>query len=337
MASSTGLVPDDVVIKARRLARENPEMTNREIAEQFDVHLGSLENAIRGKTYKHLNDNEPPVSRPNKKEDKREQVREMYQRGMSYREILKEVKVAKASLSLWLKDIVRPPKRANAPISRFPAESPYLGYIVSTSTGHDGKVRYRLDHPDTGDHILLTAARYIMSVKVNRILTSDEVVIHKEGHSDSIDNLLLLTREEYRLKRISDRDRPCEECGVVFKRKRGNVKTCSQKCAIALREKNNKALFASITRTCLNCSTEFSPRSHSDKYCDTKCKVQYREKNRPTKKTPRVRKPKPPKPQKHVINCVICEKDFKTLDPEAEVCTRKKCQKVLAEMDEYGR
>lgn len=104
---TTRTIPDHVVLEARKEARENPTIITRIWSEKFNVPHDSLEKALRGQTYKHLNPLEPPVSRRNKKEETEKQARVLYQAGMSYNQISEQLKVPKSSISRWCGDLAK--------------------------------------------------------------------------------------------------------------------------------------------------------------------------------------------------------------------------------------
>lgn len=335
-------ISDEIVIEARRTVKADPSVLNRDLALKYNVPMNLLERAIRGDSYNHLNHIEVPIKRILKNEEKIALVRDLYSKGMSYREISKELKVSKSSLSAWLKDIVRPPKQANGDIESFTAPHPYSGYTVYTSVSKSGDVRYRLENKDTSDRTLVTRARYNMSVHVGRILSSDEIVVRKEGKSDDIENLVLYTKEQYRIKRLTDRSSTCVECNTPFEKKRGSVSTCSKPCAIAYRQRKKQETLSKRILVCKECSTEFTSMCNHAQFCSSKCRnsnmIKIRRASRPVRikiEKPKVVKPPkikvPKQKQYHNLECVICENEFVTSNKSREICYSKQCRDILNE------
>lgn len=73
-------------------------------------------------------------------------------------------------------------------------------------------------------------SKYLMSLKVGRILSSQEEVDHIDGDktNDSIDNLQIVTRQENE-KKFRDGmpctkvTLECPKCGIIFKRRKGQT------------------------------------------------------------------------------------------------------------------
>lgn len=73
-------------------------------------------------------------------------------------------------------------------------------------------------------------AKYLMSIKVGRILSRDEEVDHIDGNklNDSLDNIEIVSREENR-KRYAKRNKPamvdliCDHCGSSFSRRKNQT------------------------------------------------------------------------------------------------------------------
>jgi hypothetical protein len=181
----------------------------------------------------------------------------------------------------------------------------------------------------------------MMSVKVGRRLTEDEIVAHKEGRDDSLDNLVLYTKEEYSQKRKSVRNVQCVECDKPFVKKSSSVKTCSRKCAIDYRQKQKTLSLGRRILICKECAAEFSSTCNHAKFCSSKCRNanmdKIRKANRPVKI--KVEKPKVIKPPKvkvpkvkqyHQIECVVCERQFQSTNASREICYDKKCAAVIA-------
>jgi hypothetical protein len=362
MVNSTGLVSDDVVLKARRLVREDPSLTHRQLASQFNVNASSLEKAIRGQTYKHLNDTEAPVLRSIKKDDKRQEARELYLQGMSYLEISKQISIPKSSLSLWLRDIVRPPKVAKPKTLSIverskdttaaaksekvvksqvgqPGEGPYTGYLVYKYAEKDDVTRVRLYSKN--DQTVMSYGRYLMSVHLNRVISPEEVVRHKEGKEDTLDNLVLLKKTELKEFLAEKRKTSCVICNTQFIPRRTNVKTCSRACTKSHQLTQMAKARLEIVHTCVECQTEFSSSSNKPLVCSSTCANKRKTRIRNERKPPKeVKPPKPQLPKKKYVytnECVICESKFVTSRKIREVCYQKECKDIIAESLAYEK
>jgi DNA-binding CsgD family transcriptional regulator len=100
-----------------RTSRESAQLRERAIAlrragksvRQIKQLLGpvgnrKLHDALRG---------EPPpewTRRPNAKDDLRAEARELRRQGLDYAEIVRRLGVSKSSVSLWVRDLPRPPR-----------------------------------------------------------------------------------------------------------------------------------------------------------------------------------------------------------------------------------
>ena len=79
--------------------------SRREIKQLLAIGSNAaLNEALRG---------EPPplwTLRPNAKDGPRQAARELRQRGLAYHQIAAELGVSKSSVSLWVRDLPRPPR-----------------------------------------------------------------------------------------------------------------------------------------------------------------------------------------------------------------------------------
>lgn len=111
------------------------------------------------------------------------------------------------------------------------------------------KYAYFLDknHPlATGNSYRVYYHRHIMSMKLGRWVTSEEVVHHKDENrsNNSIDNLELTTNSEHaRLHQTILVDITCQCCNTMFKPKDSDQIYCSQKCASLARQKKSHNSF----------------------------------------------------------------------------------------------
>ncbi|OKH97709.1 hypothetical protein A6A06_31510 [Streptomyces sp. CB02923] len=81
-------------------------LSRRQIRDRLHVHNNDILNRLL--------EGEPPpdwTHRPNAKDDVRARARELRGEGMTYDEIQVELGVSKSSISLWVRDMPRPPRR----------------------------------------------------------------------------------------------------------------------------------------------------------------------------------------------------------------------------------
>jgi hypothetical protein len=88
----------------------------------------------------------------------------------------------------------------------------------------------------------MSYARYLVSVKENRILTEDEEVDHIDENklNDSLDNLRILSSNENRLRSIKAKTLTqfiCQTCGNEFLREKRRINSNTRFCSVAC--KNN--------------------------------------------------------------------------------------------------
>lgn len=133
----------------------------------------------------------------------------------------------------------------SAPIASAPYNDYYLYVVYHRGEGR----RYaNLVHIDGSDRkrITISYARYLMSVKLGRILTPDEEVDHIDGDrlNDSIENLQVLTKDAHRKKTLENIhhevvDAMCPMCKSIFTRNKNKMKLsygarlmfCSRSCS----------------------------------------------------------------------------------------------------------
>jgi transposase len=95
---------DEQVLIVRRIAAEGP-VDYEHHAKAFGVAINTLENAVRGRTYRHLNDQVAPTVTSSKSDADRFLVRKLYQEKLSLSEIAKQAGVAKSTVVLWCSDL----------------------------------------------------------------------------------------------------------------------------------------------------------------------------------------------------------------------------------------
>lgn len=99
---------DADVIELRRIANTGTRLDLEKIAQERDVTVESIERAVRGRSFGHLNAIAPPHVRSVAKPHAQENAKVMYLAGLSYKQISKILHISKSSISLWLRDV---PKR----------------------------------------------------------------------------------------------------------------------------------------------------------------------------------------------------------------------------------
>jgi hypothetical protein len=106
---TTGLT-DDMVKDLRTKAANDPLFNLRVWAREshFDLRnysFRSLEKALKGQSFKHLDATHSPVDTVSEYDLLREKARELYRQGYSYDKIKAQLRVSKSSLSLWCRDL----------------------------------------------------------------------------------------------------------------------------------------------------------------------------------------------------------------------------------------
>lgn len=124
----------------------------------------------------------------------------------------------------------------------------YNGYIVINP---ENRKNVCLVHKHTKKRTTVSFARYLMSVKENRILSKEEHVDHIDGNktNDAIENLQILSIKENNVKKIKETGRTekmvelkCPGCETIFSRpvrsshiiKKGHYSACSKKCSYGI-------------------------------------------------------------------------------------------------------
>ena len=116
---------------------------------------------------------------------------------------------------------------------------------------HKGMNRWQVCLVKKGDRNnrkTILYSKYVMSIEVGRILTSEEEVDHVDGDktNDCLSNLEIVTREEnvrrrYEKNKAKTVEVECPECGLVFERlfknthlapyRKTTMTFCSRKCS----------------------------------------------------------------------------------------------------------
>ncbi|MGW1375249.1 hypothetical protein ACWD6P_13375 [Streptomyces sp. NPDC002446] len=101
---------DYEALRPQAVALRRAGLSRRQIRDRLGVSLTDA-------TLTRLLEGEPPpewTKRPNAKDDLREKARELRKQGRTYDEITAELRVAKSSVSLWVRDLPRPRKSPEA-------------------------------------------------------------------------------------------------------------------------------------------------------------------------------------------------------------------------------
>jgi transposase len=98
--------------RSKRIAamrKESRELGKADLS-RYAVEEGlsedAISNALRGRTFKHVNAVEAPFIVVVKKNKERDAARDLYQQGLTYNAIAERLSVSKSSVSLWCSDLV---------------------------------------------------------------------------------------------------------------------------------------------------------------------------------------------------------------------------------------
>lgn len=106
MTQITGKYADFEGLRARAIALRGEGLSRRQIRDRLFVDNNDLLNRLL--------EGEPPpewTRRPNAKDDLREEARALRLKGLTYDQIQVELGCSKSSISLWVRDLPKPPKR----------------------------------------------------------------------------------------------------------------------------------------------------------------------------------------------------------------------------------
>lgn len=129
----------------------------------------------------------------------------------------------------------------------YPYES-YDGYLVTNS---ENRKNVCLIDKVTKKRTTISYARYLMSVKEQRILFPEEQVDHIDGNktNDSVNNLQILSKGDNNRKNVMETNRTrkmvkmiCPNCNNIFEKplnmthlqRKGHYTSCSKKCSYAI-------------------------------------------------------------------------------------------------------
>ncbi len=203
----------------------------------------------------------------------REEARRLYSEGMSYNAIHEKMGVAKSSISNWCRDLrVVKKKKTDAAKTltktlllpgAIEAEFPFVNCRYYLYRSADNCQRIQLVNLVTKKRDVMALARYLMSVKLGRFLTKDEIVKHRSGYDDNIDNLYVTTRAQIKQDRIKFLTRECPTCKKTFVAQRPGTKTCSPKCRAQM------ILQTPYVRECVICEETFETKSNRQDVCNS--------------------------------------------------------------------
>ena len=126
-------------------------------------------------------------------------------------------------------------------------ECPFLEYDSIYLNFHKGMRRWQVCLVSKTKRRTILYSKYLMSVKMKRVLSRDEEVDHidNDKENDDIENLEIVSRPENKKKYDSSRSRmlvnlKCPACGKTFSKERrqthlvkgGNPTNCSKACGI---------------------------------------------------------------------------------------------------------
>lgn len=102
------------------------------------------------------------------------------------------------------------------------AQHPWLGYKLHISVCERRRVAMLVSVADYRVRKTTSYARYLMEVKLGRLLTSDEEVDHIDDDSfnDDINNLQILTPLANKVKTRKHTEFKCPVCAKIFRPKR---------------------------------------------------------------------------------------------------------------------
>ncbi|MFK0291687.1 hypothetical protein ACIQU6_14590 [Streptomyces sp. NPDC090442] len=99
--------PDYEALRPHAVALRRTGLSRRQIRDRLNLHNNDLLNRL-------LDGTPPPewTKRPNAKDDQRARARELRTQGLTYDQIQLELGCSKSSISLWVRDLPKPPRRS---------------------------------------------------------------------------------------------------------------------------------------------------------------------------------------------------------------------------------
>ncbi|WP_405465416.1 hypothetical protein OG783_19330 [Streptomyces jietaisiensis] len=115
--STTGKYADFEALREQAVALRRSGLSRRQIRDELKIHNNDILNRL-------LQGEPPPewAKRPNAKDDLRARARELRLHGWTYDRIEAELGCSKSSVSLWVRDLPRPQRRASSEQARLAAQ-----------------------------------------------------------------------------------------------------------------------------------------------------------------------------------------------------------------------
>ncbi|MFI7685037.1 hypothetical protein ACIBWG_20525 [Streptomyces griseoaurantiacus] len=115
--STTGKYADFEALREQAVALRRSGLSRRQIRDELKIHNNDILNRL-------LQGEPPPewTKRPNAKDDLRARARELRLQGWTYDRIEAELGCSKSSVSLWVRDLPRPQRRASSEQARLAAQ-----------------------------------------------------------------------------------------------------------------------------------------------------------------------------------------------------------------------
>jgi transcriptional regulator with XRE-family HTH domain len=103
----TLVLTDDIVIAMRRRLRKVGKINQAQYAKQYGVSVWAISEACRGITFKHLNNQEPPVRQMKTLQEEGMKARELFRQGLTYNQIVEKLTISKSSVSKYCCDLAQ--------------------------------------------------------------------------------------------------------------------------------------------------------------------------------------------------------------------------------------
>ena len=253
------------------------------------------------------------------KPEEKEKARELSRQGMTHASISEQLGVSASAVSLWCRDIVIE-KRAQAKLAKealppkekhvkkgVPAEAPFEGYSYTTCEYPNGTKRIMLFKSRKAPSYSMSLARYRMCVHLGRILDHNEVVVHKKGNSDDLENLRLTIQ----IPKSDFGQATCKACPTIFTKRKPTQAYCSVPCARKGAGAARTEAFEPTPRPCADCGKPFINRDSRRLTCSMSCAAKQRHQSiRDNGKVPEYQK-----------TCKECGKGFVSRSPKASICS----------------
>lgn len=175
-----------------------------------------------------------------------DKVHQLRHENKTQEHIAKELGISQACVHRYTKGIkVQLPKKLTR------ADSPYIDYLIYGPYYCKSAKRNKIILINEKDNskLQMTWARYMMSIKINQVLDSEEHVDHIDDNStnDILENLQILNHSDHAKKTLIDKavtktivTIQCPECNTIFEREKNHTHLinkrfmrtfCSRRCA----------------------------------------------------------------------------------------------------------